>query len=173
VAYLAAAALLIGVNWGVYIWSVGSGHVVDASMGYFINPLVSVLLGVAVLKERLAPAEFAALALAAFGVSYLGISHGAFPWIALVLAATFGLYGLIKKLAGADALAGLFVESCVLAPVALAFLAGKQMAGTAALRAAPLYRSGPLRAVRRPDRPAPPLVRPGLPDCRALHDGFL
>jgi chloramphenicol-sensitive protein RarD len=136
-AYLVLGSVIIGVNWGVYIWSVGAGHVVDASMGYYINPLVSVLLGVVVLKERLKPLEYLALGMAAFGVVFLGAYYGSLPWIALVLASTFGLYGLFKKMANVDSLAGLFVESFVLAPFFLAYLAVKQIGGTAAFGAAP------------------------------------
>lgn len=140
-ALLVLSAVIIGINWGVYIWSVGAGHVVDAGLGYFINPLVSILLGVAVLKERLKLYEYIALGMAAFGVAFLGVYHGYLPWIALVLAVTFGLYGLFKKLAGVDALAGLFVESAALAPFFLAYLIGKQLDGTASFGAAPWLRS--------------------------------
>lgn len=139
--YLALSAVIIGINWGVYIWSVGAGHVVDASMGYYINPLVSVLLGVAVLKERLKAAEFAALGIAAFGVAFLGIHYGSLPWVALVLASTFGLYGLFKKLANVESLAGLLVETLITAPIALLFLSSKQIEGTAVFGAAPVSRS--------------------------------
>ena len=140
-AYLALCSVIIGINWGVYIWSVGAGHVVDASMGYYINPLVSVLLGVAVLKERMKPLEYVALGMAAAGVAFLGVHLGTLPWVALVLAVTFGLYGLFKKLANVDSLAGLFVESCVLAPFFLVYLAEKQIGGTAAFAAEPWHRS--------------------------------
>ncbi len=140
-AYLSLCAVTIAINWGVYIWAVGAGHVVDASMGYYINPLVSVILGVAVLKERMPKAERIALGMAAFGVAYLGFSFGSLPWVAVVLAISFGLYALVKKIANVDSLAGLFVESCILAPFFLALLVFKQADGTASFAAEPWSRT--------------------------------
>src|SRR5450755_1322734 len=94
---LAVSATLITINWVVYVWAVMNGHVVEASLGYFINPLINVLLGVALLSERLTRAQWTAVALAATGVAYLTIVAGSLPWIALTLAFAFGVYGLISK----------------------------------------------------------------------------
>jgi chloramphenicol-sensitive protein RarD len=91
------AAILLSVNWGTYVWAVTNGHIVEASLGYFINPLVSVALGVIVLKERLRPLQWLAVGIAAFGVTMMGILAGVPPWISLVLAFSFGFYGLLKK----------------------------------------------------------------------------
>jgi len=120
---LAAAAVLIGVNWGVYIWGVNNHHVVETSLGYFINPLVSVALGVVVLGEKLRRTQWAAVAVAAIGVAVLTAESGHPPWIALVLAFSFGTYGLVKKVVGVGAVEGLVVETAALTPVALLFLA--------------------------------------------------
>jgi chloramphenicol-sensitive protein RarD len=119
----AASALLLAGNWGVYIWAVTHGHVLDASLGYFITPLVNVLLGTTVLHERPRPAQWAALSLAGAGVLWLTVQSGQLPWIALVLAASFGTYGLLRKIAVLGALEGLTLETMLLAPVAFAALA--------------------------------------------------
>jgi chloramphenicol-sensitive protein RarD len=119
---LTLAAAIVSVNWGVFIWAVANGHVVDASLGYFINPLVSIALGVVVLRERLRHLQWLAVGIAALAVGYATVSAGRPPWIALVLAVSFGVYGLAKKLAGVDAVASLTVEMLVLTPVALAYL---------------------------------------------------
>jgi chloramphenicol-sensitive protein RarD len=116
------AAALIGVNWGTYIYGVNTDRVVETALGYFINPLVSVLLGVAVLRERLRPAQWLALAIGGLAVAVLTIDYGRLPYIALTLALTFGSYGLVKKQLGLPAAEGLFVESAVLAMPALAYL---------------------------------------------------
>lgn len=121
-AILAATALLIGANWLVYIYAVVSGHVLEGSLGYYLNPLVNVLLGVVLLKERLSPLQMAATALAAAGVALLAFGAGAGLWISLALAATFSLYGLLRKIAPVDALEGLWVETALLAPLALGWL---------------------------------------------------
>jgi chloramphenicol-sensitive protein RarD len=122
VALLAAASAVIGANWGLFIWGVNNDHVIETSLGYFINPLVTVLLGVFVLGERMRVAQWAALGLAAVAVAALTIDYGRPPWLALALAGSFGLYGLIKKTAGVGAVAGLTVETLLLVPVALGFL---------------------------------------------------
>lgn len=96
-AALLTASLLVTANWGVFIWAVNSGRILDTSLGYYINPLVSVLLGVIVLKEKLSRAQIISFLLAGIGVLILGIHFGTIPWISLVLAMTFGLYGLAKK----------------------------------------------------------------------------
>ncbi len=118
----ALAALLISVNWSVYIWAVTAGFIIEASLGYFINPLVNVLLGVAFLRERLRPGQWLAVGLAVAGVIYLTLSYGAIPWIALTLAFSFGFYGLVKKLAPLNSLHGLALETAILFLPALLFL---------------------------------------------------
>ena len=119
---LACSALLISVNWLLYIWAVNNGHVVESSLGYFINPLVNVLLGVIVLRERLNPAQWTAVGLAAFGVAWLTWQSGSLPWIALVLAVSFGTYGLIRKIAHVDAVPGLGIENAYLFLPAIGYL---------------------------------------------------
>jgi chloramphenicol-sensitive protein RarD len=119
---LVSAAVVISVNWSIYIYGVISGRVVETSLGYFINPLVTVLMGVVVLSERLRRLQWAALTLAAGAVVVLALDYGRLPWIALVLAFSFGTYGLLKKQAGVDALESLTIETLALAPVAAAYL---------------------------------------------------
>ena len=121
-AMLLASGLLIGFNWSLYVWAVNAGHVVETSLGYFINPLLNVVIGVVFLRERLLPAQWVAVALAACGVLWLTFNYGSFPWIALLLAGSFALYGLIRRQAAVDAVAGLGVENLYLAvPALLAF----------------------------------------------------
>ena len=112
---LAGAAVLIAVNWLVFVYGVNSGHVVETSLGYFINPLVSVLLGVVGFSERLRPLQWTAVGIAAVAVAVLTVDYGRPPWIALSLALTFGLYGLMKKLVRVEAAPGLFVETALVA----------------------------------------------------------
>jgi chloramphenicol-sensitive protein RarD len=119
---LALTATLIGVNWLTYIWAVNSGQVLETSLGYFINPLVNVALGVFVLRERLRRPQIAAVTLAAVGVAVLAVAQGGLPWIALVLAFSFGVYGLLRKMAPVDPLTGLLGETAILAPLCLAYL---------------------------------------------------
>ena len=119
---LALAAVLITVNWGTYIYGVNSHHVVETSLGYFINPLVSVLLGVVVLGERLRWLQWAALSLAGVAVLALTVEYGRPPWISLVLAFSFGSYGLAKKKANAGAVESLVLETALIAPVALGYI---------------------------------------------------
>ncbi|MFF5172737.1 EamA family transporter RarD [Micromonospora sp. NPDC000089] len=119
---IAVAAALIAVNWGTYIYGVNSDRVVETALGYFINPLVSVLLGVFVLRERLRPAQWAALGVGAAAVAVLTVDYGRLPYLALTLAVSFGGYGLIKKRLALPPAEGLFVESAVLALPALAYL---------------------------------------------------
>ncbi|MGY1783096.1 EamA family transporter RarD [Geodermatophilus sp. SYSU D01036] len=126
---LAGASVLIAANWLVFVHGVNSGHVVETSLGYFINPLVSVLLGVLVFAERLRPLQWAAVGLAAVAVVVLTVDHGRPPWIALALAATFGSYGLLKKLVRVEAAPGLFVETAVTFLPALVFLGVLQATG--------------------------------------------
>ncbi|MDG2523784.1 EamA family transporter RarD [Stenotrophomonas sp. HITSZ_GD] len=119
---LALSGLSIGFNWGLYIWAINAGHVIESSLGYYINPLVSVLLGVVVLKERLRGLQWVAVGCAALGVAWLTWAAGAPPWIALGLALSFGLYGLLRKIVAVDAVAGLGVESLYLFLPALGFV---------------------------------------------------
>ena len=119
---LVATAALIAVNWLVYIWAVQHGHVLEASLGYFINPLLNVALGIAILGERLRKWQGVAIAVAGLGVAAMAISGGGALWISLVLAATFGIYGLLRKIAAIDALGGLAVETLLLAPICLGWL---------------------------------------------------
>ncbi|CUS44760.1 Protein rarD [hydrothermal vent metagenome] len=119
---LSASASLIALNWLVYIWAVQNAHVLDASLGYFINPLVNVALGVMVLSERVRRIQWVAIALAALGVGVMALSNGSSIWISLVLALTFGFYGLIRKVVAIDALGGLLIETILLAPFAFGLL---------------------------------------------------
>jgi chloramphenicol-sensitive protein RarD len=112
---LTGAAVFIAVNWLVFVYGVNSGQVVETSLGYFINPLVSVLLGVVVFSERLRPLQWVAVAIAAVAVAVLTIDYGHPPWIALALAASFGLYGVMKKVVRVEAAPGLFVETALVA----------------------------------------------------------
>jgi chloramphenicol-sensitive protein RarD len=134
---LAATTTLITVNWGVYIWAVHAGRVLEASLGYFVNPLVNVLLGVVFLGESLTRRQQVAVGLAGIGVLTLVASAGAFPWVALVLAVSFGFYGLLRKRARVDAVAGLFSETALLTPLALALLLTLAARGEGHLGAAP------------------------------------
>ncbi|MFO1233986.1 MAG: EamA family transporter RarD [Rivihabitans pingtungensis] len=118
-----ASSLLLSVNWLIYIWAVNENHVVEASLGYFINPLVNVLLGRVFLGERLSPPQALAVLLAALGVAWLTLSLGALPWVALSLAASFGVYGLLRKQAPLPSLEGLALETFLLAPLAALALA--------------------------------------------------
>jgi chloramphenicol-sensitive protein RarD len=117
-----ASAILLSANWLVYIWSVNNGHVIEASLGYFINPLVNIVLGYLLLKERMRRGQWAAIAVAALGVAWLTWQAGTVPWISLVLAATFGGYGLMRKTAALGALEGLSFETMVLFPLAAVYL---------------------------------------------------
>ena len=128
---LVLTALLIAVNWLVYIYAVVSGHVLEGSLGYYLNPLVNVLLGVVLLKERLSRAQLAATLLAAAGVAVLAAGAGSGLWISLTLAASFALYGFLRKVAPVDSLEGLSIETALLAPFALGWLLWLQQAGTA------------------------------------------
>lgn len=119
---LAGAAVTICLNWGGYIWGVNNGYVVEAALGYFINPLVTVLLGVVVLGERLRPLQWGALAVGVVAVAVLTLDYGRPPLIALLLAFSFGTYGLLKKKADAPAIESLTLETALVAPIALAFL---------------------------------------------------
>ena len=127
------SALLLSANWLLYVYAIQSGQVVEASLGYFINPIVNVLLGVLVLHERLNKAQWAAVALAAAGVLWLTVLGGRLPWIALALAASFGLYGLMRKTAPLGALEGLALETMLLAPLVVPLLAWWSFSGQGAM----------------------------------------
>jgi chloramphenicol-sensitive protein RarD len=149
-----ASALLLSANWLVYIWSVNNGHVIEASLGYFINPLVNIMLGYLILKERLRPVQWTAIALAALGVAWLTWQTGTVPWIALFLAASFGAYGLLRKTAALGPLEGLSFETMVLFPIAAAYLVYLTLAGQNVFVATPsdttrllLVAAGPITAI--------------------------
>jgi chloramphenicol-sensitive protein RarD len=150
---LSATALLISVNWLGYVWGVGHGHVLETSLGYFINPLANVLLGVIVLRERLSFAQWTSVGIAAAAVVYLAIATGSPPWIALMLASSFSIYGLIRKVVHVEALQGLAVETLVLMPLALGYLLWCEVTGAGAfghsstLVNALLVGCGPITAV--------------------------
>jgi chloramphenicol-sensitive protein RarD len=118
-AAMACSSVLLSINWGVFVYAVGAGRLLEASLGYFINPLVSVALGVIVLGERLRRAQKLAIALAALGVVALTVHRGHLPYLALVLAFTFGLYGLVRKTAKVESLAGSTIETGLMSPIAL------------------------------------------------------
>jgi chloramphenicol-sensitive protein RarD len=175
-AVLALSGSLIAVNWLVYIWAVNNGRMLEASLGYYINPLVNVLLGMLILRERLRPLQWAAVALAAIGVAQQVWQVGSLPWISLTLALTFAFYGLIRKQAPVAALPGLAVETWLLVPIALGWLLLHPGVSTAAgpvadrrravhldspgqlqrRGAAPAVRHSGLPAVHRPDPGAEP-----------------
>ena len=126
---LALAAAFIAVNWGLYIWSVNSGHVVEAALGYYINPIFTVLLGVVFLRERLAVAQWVAVGFAVLAVLVLTVDYGQPPWVALILAGSFAAYGLLKNRINSGAIATLTLESAMLTPLALAYLIFLQVTG--------------------------------------------
>lgn len=127
------SAALISVNWITYVWGIANNRVVETSLGYFINPLVNVLLGVVLLSERLNRAQWTAVAIAAIGVTYLTWSAGHPPWIALILAFSFGLYGFVRKVVQVDALAGFGAETLLLLPIGIGYLIWCEVAGTGVL----------------------------------------
>lgn len=150
---LALSASLITVNWTLYIWAIASGRVVEASLGYYINPLLNILIGVLFLSERLNRAQWLAVMLASAGVIYLTWAAGQPPWIALILALAFALYGLVRKVVAVDALAGFASETLLVVPFGIAFLVWCELAGVGALgsgdvtRATLLLVGGPLTAI--------------------------
>jgi chloramphenicol-sensitive protein RarD len=135
-ACIAACSVLITFNWFLFIWCVNSGHIIESSLGYYINPLMSVFLGMTFLREKLNGMQKAAIAIAAAGVLAMVVIYGSFPWIPLALATSFGLYGLIKKKVALDSVAGLTVETLVTAPFALVFLLHANANGTGAFGSA-------------------------------------
>jgi chloramphenicol-sensitive protein RarD len=130
---LTATATLIGANWLIWVWAVNNGHVLEGSLGYYLNPLVNVLMGVMLLKERLTLAQKLAVALAAAGVAVLAWGAGGGLWISLSLAGSFATYGFLRKVAPVDAIEGLSIETAILAPVALAWILWLNRSGTGGL----------------------------------------
>ena len=119
---LTVTGLIVAVNWGVYIYAINSGQMVEAALGYFINPLVSIVLGMTFLGEKLNRTQLVAFLFAMAGVAYLTINYGHFPWIAIALAVTFGVYGLLKKQMNYDSMSALAVETTLIVPIALGYL---------------------------------------------------
>lgn len=149
-----ASAFLLSANWLLYIWAVNNGHVIEASLGYFINPLVNIMFGYLLLKERLRRMQWFAIAIAALGVAWLTWQSGSVPWIALCLAASFGAYGLLRKTAALGALEGLSFETMVLFPIAAIYVGWLTVHGENAFLNTPsdttrwlLIASGPITAI--------------------------
>jgi chloramphenicol-sensitive protein RarD len=149
-----ASAILLAANWLVYIWAVNNGHVIDASLGYFITPLFNIMLGFLILKERLRRLQWAVIGIAALGVAWLTLHAGNVPWIALGLAATFGGYGLLRKTAALGALEGLSFETMALFPLAAVYVGWLTLHGENAFLTTPsdttrwlLIASGPITAI--------------------------
>jgi len=132
-AYLVASSLLVASNWGLYIYGVNAGHVVQCSLGYYINPLINVILGFIFFRDRLRPVQWIAVALAAAGVANEVVRFGQLPWIALLLALTFGLYGLVRKKMGSGPLVGIFIETAFMSLPAAAYLIWLHVQGRGAL----------------------------------------
>ena len=126
------AAVLLSINWLMYVWAVNADFIVETSLGYFINPLLSVLLGIAFLRERLRPMQWVPVGIATIGVAYLTFVYGRLPWIALTLALSFGFYGLVKKLSPLGSLYGLTLETGILFPVAVIYLISLEFNGSGA-----------------------------------------
>ncbi|MHB8075399.1 MAG: EamA family transporter RarD [Desulfosporosinus fructosivorans] len=131
-------SLLITANWFIYIWAVNNNHVIEASLGYYINPLFTVVLGIVVLKERIDKWQVVSLLLALLGVIVITVQYGKMPWVALLLAISFGLYGLVKKLSDLTSIIGLTAETMIIAPIALGYIVYQQVEGTSTLTALPL-----------------------------------
>ncbi len=142
----AIAALLIAINWLTFVWAVDAGRIVEISLGYFINPIISVVMGVIFLRERLRPWQWLSVGMVVTAVLYLTVSYGALPWLALILAFSFGTYGLIKKTAPLGALYGLTLETGILLLPALAWLLYADAAGHGAFLHGPVLRDGLLLA---------------------------
>lgn len=120
--FMIPAAIMITINWGVYIWAVNSGHLLDSSLGYYLNPLVVFAIGIVLFREACGAIEWISLGFATVGVLIATIAYGAFPWIAIALALSFGFYGTLKKLAGVGGLTSIAVETLLIGPFALAFI---------------------------------------------------
>lgn len=135
--YCFASGLAISVNWLVFIWAVNIGRVIETSLGYFMTPLVNVLFGAVFLRERLTRWQFISVMLALVGVLNLTLGYGRFPWLAITLCVSFGLYGLLRKKSGVRPIPGLFLETTLLTPIAAGYLVYLQFAGTSAFGSAP------------------------------------
>ncbi len=131
--FIFLSACMVTLNWGLYIWSVNSHHIVQASLGYYINPLIVVFFGVVFLKEKLTKGQILALIIAATGVLVLTVEYGKVPWISISLAVTFALYGLLKKLTNAGSMISLGIETALVTPFALIYILYKQATGVGAL----------------------------------------
>ncbi|MFT5749183.1 MAG: chloramphenicol-sensitive protein RarD [Ancylomarina sp.] len=136
---LLLSSLLIGSNWGLYIYAVNSNQIIEASLGYYITPLMNIILGMIVLKERLDKLKLIALIIACLSVIYLTLDYGQFPWISIYLAVSFSLYGLIKKTAGIEAMPALSIETLILTPIAAAFIGYKMILGSGTLFVGPSF----------------------------------
>lgn len=151
--WLILSGILIGANWGCYIWSVNAERAMEASLGYYINPLVNVLFGMLFFSERLRPAQWVAIGLATSGVGIMTVAFGHVPWVALFLCVTFACYALIRKQVAVDSRAGFFVEVAVLAPVALIWLGwflqqpGGRLMGEGGWDIPLLMAAGPITAI--------------------------
>ncbi|MCU6793159.1 EamA family transporter RarD [Paenibacillus sp. WQ 127069] len=132
-------SIFISCNWFLFIWAVNNGHVIETSLGYYMNPLISVVFAVIFLKERLSVGQWVAILLAGFGVLIMAIQYGTIPWVAISLAVSFALYGLAKKIAGLDVLLGLTWETIVVFPIAFIYLLYIQSAGSATVSSLPSY----------------------------------
>lgn len=139
--FIFLSGIFISINWFTYIWAVNSNHVIEASMGYYINPLVVVLLSVMVIKEKLNRWQGVAILLAATGVIIMTLQYGRIPWVALVLASSFALYGLLKKLVKVDSITGLALETTIVMPIALAYIISREVQGAGAIGANPFLTS--------------------------------
>ncbi|AWI04686.1 EamA family transporter RarD [Clostridium drakei] len=130
--YIFIASILIAFNWGLYIWAVNSNKIIDASLGYYINPLVAVALGVVVFKEKLSLWQGIAISTAFFGVIIKTLQYGKIPWVSLGLAISFGLYGAMKKFVKANSIVGLTLETTMITPIAAIYIASRQFSGLGA-----------------------------------------
>lgn len=130
--YIFIASILITINWGLYIWAVNSGKIVDASLGYYINPLLAVVLGVLIFKEKLSNMTKAGIAIATIGVLIKTVQYGKIPWISLGLAISFGLYGAIKKSVKANSIVGLTLETAMITPAAAVYMISRHISGVGA-----------------------------------------
>ena len=131
---ICAASILIAINWGMYIWAVNSNRIVDASLGYYINPLLAVALGVLIYKEKLSYWTWTAITVASIGVIIKTVQYGKIPWVSLGLAISFALYGAIKKSVKANSIVGLTIETAMLAPAAAAYIVVRHISGVGAFR---------------------------------------
>lgn len=144
---LGTTSALISFNWGLFIWAVSNGHVLESSLGYFLNPLVNIALGVALLGERLRPLQTLAVALAVIGVGIMAVSLGTMPWVPLALALSFGFYGLLRKTTPVDPISGLAVETALIAPLAILYLIIAPSPSFGWIQHVLLAAGGPLTAV--------------------------